>query len=343
MVLGGVNKNTFRNLFSVYSGVLMSETDMVAFKDALVDTLAPEQTMSYAVMVAELFRTYLTPDEAEVLKNKVKEIAKLKEMLVLVVMMQKKKLRLDELKLYEFKNLIELNMKLMSQGKQIIRHCKDGNSELNRLYYAELSHAFNLPFHFQTTSLPLTTDHAIRHISYFRLSPLPPQQLHIVKSSLYNAELNLLPTEHSKYKLLLLDAAEYLELKETNNIDLFMYIRLFLKNVRSHNVAVWKYVWMPEMSDQAAWNLREFRSFLNKDFYAHDAIHISYRQFLPGALIIQPEHRDLVITPPFIVGVMSMNLEQVSEGSPLYARLITLDSLRTIEVEEAQPPADSNE
>ena len=37
---------------------------MMALKDALVDTLAPEQSMSYAVMVAELFRTYLTPDEA---------------------------------------------------------------------------------------------------------------------------------------------------------------------------------------------------------------------------------------------------------------------------------------
>lgn len=68
-------------------------------------------------MVSELFRTYLSPDEAEALKNKVKQFAKLKEMLVLVVMMQKKKLKLEQLKLYEYKNLIELNMKLMSQGK----------------------------------------------------------------------------------------------------------------------------------------------------------------------------------------------------------------------------------
>lgn len=57
-------------------------------------------------MVSELFRTYLSPDEAEALKNKVKEFVKLKEMLVLVVMMQKKKVKLEELKLYEYKNLI---------------------------------------------------------------------------------------------------------------------------------------------------------------------------------------------------------------------------------------------
>jgi hypothetical protein len=76
-------------------------------------------------------------------------------MLILVVMMQKKKLKLDELKLTEYKTLIELNMRLMSQGREIIRHCKDGGVELNRLYYSELNHSFNLPFHFQTTSLPV--------------------------------------------------------------------------------------------------------------------------------------------------------------------------------------------
>lgn len=124
--------------------------------------------------------------------------------------------------------------------------------------------------------------------------------------------MNILPTENSKYKIFVMNAQEYNEIKETNHLDLFMYIRLFLKNVKSHNVAVWKYVWLPEMTDKGAWNLREFKSFLGKDFYSHDHINISYRQFLPGALIIEPEHRDLVITPPFIVGVMSMSLEQVS-------------------------------
>lgn len=46
-------------------------------------------------------------------------------------------------------------MRLMSQGKDIIRYCKDAQAELNRIYYAELNQAFNLPFHFQTTSLPV--------------------------------------------------------------------------------------------------------------------------------------------------------------------------------------------
>lgn len=67
-----------------------------------------------------------------------------------------------------------------------------------------------------------------------------------------------------------------------------MYIRLFLKNVKSHNTASWKYVWLPEMTDRASFAVREFKSFLNKDIYCHDSVNISYKQFLPNALIIEP-------------------------------------------------------
>lgn len=42
VVLGGINKNTFRNIFSVYAGVMMSDADMVLFKEELRDVLAPE-------------------------------------------------------------------------------------------------------------------------------------------------------------------------------------------------------------------------------------------------------------------------------------------------------------
>ena len=70
-------------------------------------------------------------------------------------MLQKKKVKLDELKLYEYKSLIELNMRLMSQGKDIVRYCKDSGIEANRIFYCQFNQAFNLPFNFQTTSLPI--------------------------------------------------------------------------------------------------------------------------------------------------------------------------------------------
>lgn len=51
---------------------MMSDADMIIFKEELRDVIAPEDEMSYAILIAELFRTYLTPEEAEALKSKVK-------------------------------------------------------------------------------------------------------------------------------------------------------------------------------------------------------------------------------------------------------------------------------
>ena len=59
---------------------------------------------------------------------------------------------------------------------------------------------------------------------------------------------------------------------------------------------------------------------------------MSYKQFIPSGLIIQPEHRDLVIGVPFVIGVMSMNVEQVLEGAPLYARIIDKNDVKVIEI-----------
>lgn len=41
---------------------MMSDSDMVQFKEELIDVISPEDDVSYAIMIAELFRTYLTPD-----------------------------------------------------------------------------------------------------------------------------------------------------------------------------------------------------------------------------------------------------------------------------------------
>lgn len=68
--------------------------------------------------------------------------------------------------------------------------------------------------------------------------------------------MNLLPTENSKYKMFVMNAQEYIDMKEHSKLDLFMYIRLFLKNLRSHTTAAWKYVWLPEMVDKASWSVR---------------------------------------------------------------------------------------
>ena len=51
--------------------------------------------------------------------------------------------------------------------------------------------------------------------------------------------------------------------------------------------------------------------------------------------MIEPTHRDLVITPPFIMGVMNMQVETVMEGSPVFVQRIGKSDLKYLkEVEK---------
>ena len=54
----------------------------------------------------------------------------------------------------------------------------------------------------------------------------------------------------------------------------------------------------------------------------------TYTEYLGNSLKIQPTHRDLVITPPFIFGVLNMQIEKVVEGSPIYIQKVMKKDLR---------------
>lgn len=111
------------------------ELVQVREENVLSDTITPERELSYSIMISDVFRNALSPEEAEILKNKVKEYLKLKELLVLIVMLEKKKVKLDELKLSEFGTITELNMRLMSQGKELVRFVKDPGTAHNRIFH----------------------------------------------------------------------------------------------------------------------------------------------------------------------------------------------------------------
>lgn len=57
---------------------------------------------------------------------------------------------------------------------------------------------------------------------------------------------------------------------------------------------------------------------------------MNYKQFVPSGLMIKPEHRDIVIGAPLIIGVMSMSVEKIVEGYPLFAQICEIKDLKTI-------------
>lgn len=95
----------------------------------------------------------------------------------------------------------------------------------------------------------------------------------------------------------------------------------------------YKYIWVPEIStERNIAKIDDFKGFYQRDIYMHDTLNMSYRQFIPSGLIIQPQHRDLVVTAPFVIGLMSMSVEQVIEGCPLYGRLVENSEVKVMEL-----------
>jgi hypothetical protein len=48
---------------------------------------------------------------------------------------------------------------------------------------------------------------------------------------------------------------------------------------------------------------------------------------LGNSLKLQPTHRDLLVTPPFVIGVLDMQIETAMEGSPIYTKRVSKKEL----------------
>ncbi len=52
-----------------------------------------------------------------------------------------------------------------------------------------------------------------------------------------------------------------------------------------------------------------------------------HTNYLQNSAIYKPTHRDLMITPSFIIGVIDNQMQLVAEGTPLYIKKINIDNL----------------
>lgn len=52
------------------------------------------------------------------------------------------------------------------------------------------------------------------------------------------------------------------------------------------------------------------------------SLNFTYSDYLGSSLVVQPSHRDLVVTPPFIMGILNMQIETAQEGSPVFVQRI---------------------
>lgn len=73
---------------------------------------------------------------------------------------------------------------------------------------------------------------------------------------------------------------------------------------------------------------------LFKNGIVRSKFNLTYTNYLGNSLILQPSHRDLLITPPFIFGILNMQIETAQEGSPIFVKRIDKYDLEDIKLVE---------
>jgi hypothetical protein len=59
---------------------------------------------------------------------------------------------------------------------------------------------------------------------------------------------------------------------------------------------------------------------------------------VPNCTGFKPTHRDLLITPPFIIAVLNSDIEKCAEGSPAYLQRIDISDLPGVVDVPIPPP-----
>lgn len=61
---------------------------------------------------------------------------------------------------------------------------------------------------------------------------------------------------------------------------------------------------------------------MKKSIFGKDEFKLGFEGNINNSVIYTPRHGDLVIEKPFIMSVLSANVERTVEGSPIFCKLI---------------------
>jgi|JI9StandDraft_2_1071091.scaffolds.fasta_scaffold706596_1 hypothetical protein len=59
---------------------------------------------------------------------------------------------------------------------------------------------------------------------------------------------------------------------------------------------------------------------------------MDFTEYIPNCINYSPNHKDVLVTPPFIMAVLNSEVERLVESSPIYIERIDLDQLTGLEI-----------
>lgn len=159
-------------------------------------------------------------------------------------------------------------------------------------------------------------------ISYLCLSPPTSTPVISASSSSYHTPSNFL-TLSAKYKLLVLEASEFVSLTESNpELDLFFYLKHYVKNIKDFKKEEYPKVFLPRVRVDEVLQHSEMGEVINRGLLTLDQVGFGDRR-MESSIRMEPHYKDLVVKCPFIMCVLSGRLERAASGTPLYGRLVT--------------------
>ena len=135
-----------------------------------------------------------------------------------------------------------------------------------------------------------------------------------LKSNHYSSDVTVIPCKPSNYKLLVTEAAEFDTLKGVS-LDLFM--KLFLANVDKHTLSLDEHIWIPQFrsSQLKTIDLADNFSF-NTELRSKSSM--NFTEYTSNCITYTPNHKDILVTPPFIIAILNSEIERVTESSPIF-------------------------
>lgn len=150
----------------------------------------------------------------------------------------------------------------------------------------------------------------------------PEEAVTRVQSS-NSAETALLLSVIPKYKVMVIEAEEFLTMSRNNpDLTAFFYIKHFIKNIFDVKKESYQRVYLPELAEQGN-NLYDHASQMyGATILLEETLNLGWKGSIPNSVVFTPKHRDLVIQKPFIVAVLSGAVERAVEGSPVCVRVV---------------------
>lgn len=83
-----------------------------------------------------------------------------------------------------------------------------------------------------------------------------------------------------------------------------LYLKLFLVNLSQNVLNSDEHIWLPQVSSTQMRTIAEAEKFGFRNEY-RSRVDLSYVDYVDNSITYTPTHRDLFVTPPFIMAVLN--------------------------------------